>query len=330
MRVSVCVTVFASALWAGNAHAQDNTAFAQQRFTRGTALYDAHDYTHALDDFRASLALYSSPNARLYVARCLRELGRLDEALPEFDRAAREAADRAPTDPRYAATRDAARAEGHAIESRVGTVTVVIPGVTPTAHVQVAGREVPIAGLGVAIPVLPGDVAISVDAEGYFEDRQVIHVAAGHDTAVELHLRPRPVLAGPTIVPARTALSPHPEALPVTHPATGVPRAVAIASLGVGTVGLLGFVTFGLLANGRYSSLQTTCGMATCPASLQGDVNTGRTYQTLTNGSLAAMLVGGAAGGIFWLLGHPATTDAPVSGLRMGFTGNALTLDGAF
>ncbi|MBK6535337.1 MAG: tetratricopeptide repeat protein [Deltaproteobacteria bacterium] len=79
--VGVCVPAVASA--------QDNTAFAQQRFTRGTALYDARDFPQALVEFRASIELYGSPNTRLYLARCLRELGRLDESVPEFERAMR-------------------------------------------------------------------------------------------------------------------------------------------------------------------------------------------------------------------------------------------------
>ena len=46
-------------------------------------LYDAKHYAEALTAFRASHDVVKSPNTRLMIARCLRELGRLGEAYAE-------------------------------------------------------------------------------------------------------------------------------------------------------------------------------------------------------------------------------------------------------
>ena len=50
-------------------------------FDRGRALFQDRDYERALAEFRASLELYRSPNTRLYVGVCLKELSRFAEAV---------------------------------------------------------------------------------------------------------------------------------------------------------------------------------------------------------------------------------------------------------
>ena len=64
---------------------------AQTHFLKGKASFDRNDLPGALEEFRASLEIVASPNARLYVARTLREMGRLVEAYAEFGRTAAEA-----------------------------------------------------------------------------------------------------------------------------------------------------------------------------------------------------------------------------------------------
>ena len=85
--------------------AQDDVTFvAQQRYDTGLAAYEAGALDDALTHFRASFAVARSPNTRLMIARTLRNLGRLAEAVVEYDLAAREATDRAQTEARFDAT----------------------------------------------------------------------------------------------------------------------------------------------------------------------------------------------------------------------------------
>ena len=53
---------------------------AASRFAQAQSLYDAGNFTGALPIFEELTRETSSPNARFYVARCLRELGRTVEA----------------------------------------------------------------------------------------------------------------------------------------------------------------------------------------------------------------------------------------------------------
>src|SRR5688500_11033487 len=61
-----------------------SSATAEQRFFEGQKLYGAEKYTEALEQFRASFELLPSPNSKLYVARCLRELGQHAEAYDAY------------------------------------------------------------------------------------------------------------------------------------------------------------------------------------------------------------------------------------------------------
>src|SRR5437868_6752686 len=61
------------------------------RFKAAQQLYDKGDFAGALALFRDVMGINGSPNARLYAARCLRELGRLPEAYEELTIAIRDA-----------------------------------------------------------------------------------------------------------------------------------------------------------------------------------------------------------------------------------------------
>ena len=311
--VGVCVPTAASA--------QDNTAFAQQRFTRGTTLYDARDFPHALDEFRASIELYASPNTRLYLARCLRELGRLDEAVPEFERAMREAGDRARLDPRYVQTRDAAQAELAQVEPRVGRLTLTVPDVPEGASVRVNQRVVPVAALGIAIPVMPGAVTITIEAAGFEPEERRTEVAAGREATVGVVLRRRADAGGVTEV--ATLVRPR---VPVPADSRGgPPRSLAWIGVGVGAAGFAGFAAFYALASGRFDDLEARCGGAPCAGVPQSDVDEGRTFQVLTNVSLGVGIAGAAAAVTLFALGRsPAPPVAVAVGPR------SVTVGGSF
>lgn len=330
MRAITLPLIAALALAATPAASQDNTAFAQQRFTRGSGLYEQREFGTALEEFRASLALYGSPNTRLYVARCLRELGRIDEALPEFERAMREAADRAPTDPRYAATRDAAQTEMLAIAGLVGRLTLTIPDAPSGVVVRVNDREIPREALGVAFPVMPGHVRIVVESAEHETERRETDITAGGEVTVGVVLRRRPQSnAGQTELERPPPVNvPTP---PPPPPPTGFSRNLAWIGFGVGAAGLIGFAAFGATANGVFSDLQARCGNAPCPESERGTVDQGRTFQTLTNVSLGVGIVGVVAGAVLFIVGRGPEPERPAPqrvSLQLGV--GSLGLSGVF
>jgi hypothetical protein len=293
----------------GAAHAQETTTpngsnlmFAQQRYERGTVLYADRRYAEALEEFRASLDLYVSPNSRLAVARCLRELGRLPEAVLDFERAAGEAADRAVSDPRFAVTRDKAREELRAVEARIARVRVVFSSAADAKDARVTINDVviPAGAIGLLVPVMPGDVHVQAERPSHARASRDLHVEPGRVAEAELRFAESPPTNGPRS--NGTALQPGPAAQ--ARP-TGL-RSAAWIAFGVGGAGLVSFTVFGILAGTHHANLESECGSSTatprpCPAQLQGDVDRGVTYQTLTNVSLGIALGSAALGaGLLW------------------------------
>src|SRR6185503_10233169 len=64
---------------------------AQKTFRVGDELYDGKRFSEALTAYRASYEIVASPNSRLMIARCMRELGRLSDAYTEFEGAVADA-----------------------------------------------------------------------------------------------------------------------------------------------------------------------------------------------------------------------------------------------
>ena len=81
---------------------------AQTRFLKGRELFGQGHFGAALEEFRASYAVVASPNARLYMGRCMREQKRLAAAYAELGHAAAEGRQLAHEDPRYARTAETA------------------------------------------------------------------------------------------------------------------------------------------------------------------------------------------------------------------------------
>lgn len=320
-------------LAAASASAQDNAAFAQQRYARGTTLYESRDFAHALDEFRASLELYGSPNTRLYVARSLRELGRIDEAMSEYERAMREAADRANSDPRYVATRDAAHAEMVALEPRVGRVIITLDQPPANVVVRVNQREIPAAGLGVPMPVLPGHVEVRVQARGFVDDRRELELGAGQQASVAF-----PALRRRTTLEGIDETAPGEGAPGTLRPsARGVPRVVPWVVLGVGAAGLVAFGVMGAMASSQFDALESRCGAMRCPESEQAEVDSGRSLQTGANVALGIGITGAVVGGVLMALRRPAERAAapssaasPTARLRVAPMGLGLSLGGSF
>ncbi|MBW2458186.1 MAG: tetratricopeptide repeat protein, partial [Deltaproteobacteria bacterium] len=131
-----------------------------EAFAWARKLWEAGDHAAALPLFRRALAVTGSPNARLYVARCLRELGRLPEAHEEMARTVREAMAQAEKEERYVPTRDAAATELALLERRIGRLVVALDSSLAGASVVVNGVALPPDRLGQSVAIPPGAVHI--------------------------------------------------------------------------------------------------------------------------------------------------------------------------
>jgi hypothetical protein len=266
------------------ASAQDAVGFAQQRFLRGQQLFNARDYAAALDEFRASLELYASPNSRLYVARALRETGRLGEAYVQFDQAEREASERAASDPRYGPTRDAAHDELRDLAPRIGRVRVDVPDATSATELRVEGRAVPHAAIGLLVPITPGAVHVEVvEADRVMAERTVI-VAAGQERTLTISrvAHAPAVSAAPPARPAAVS-GPSGSVAPVT-----ALRVAGWTAVALGSGALAGSAVVGAFESADFSSVMHACGG---PCTNGADIATleqGMSLQVATNVLLSA------------------------------------------
>ena len=150
---------------------------AQARFARGRQLFVEKKYREALAEFEGSRDIVASPNARLYIAHCQRELGNLVAAYEEFGRAATEAREHAAGDPRYAKTAESGEKERDAIAPRLAFLTVTVQNATPETKLTIAGEEIKSAAWREAAPVLPGTTELVAVTPGRRAARASVTVA---------------------------------------------------------------------------------------------------------------------------------------------------------
>ena len=108
---------------------------AMDHFTAGKQAFEEKNYEKAAMELRASLDVVNSPNARLELARALRDGGKLDQAWAEYERVVQDATKLAAKEPRYTKTADAATTERTDVESKLAFVIVTV------AHARASSRR---------------------------------------------------------------------------------------------------------------------------------------------------------------------------------------------
>lgn len=281
---------------------------AQERFLRAKDLFDHQAYDKALDEFRASLAIVNSPNARLYVGRCLRARGTLVDAYVELGRASVEAREAIPTDGRYELTAKEATTERDEVAATLGFVTLDVHGADASTEIAVQGRSVPASARGEAVPVEPGRVEVVATTPGRRSASRAIDVAAGAHATVSLDVPPAPPAppSAPRAALAESASSPSTAGAAPFVPLAWGSAAVAVVGLGVFTVA-------GLRAHALYSDLQSACGSGPCAQDRSSDVESGTHAQTIANVGLVVGVVGAVAAVTFFVLSlsHDHARHAP-------------------
>ncbi|MBW2457702.1 MAG: hypothetical protein JRI68_24570 [Deltaproteobacteria bacterium] len=306
--------------------------------------YMAQRYTEALPLFRQLANENRSPNARLYVARSLREVGRLPEAYEEMKATAADAAKRAKTEPRFTATRDAAAKELKQLQRQVGFVTLHLPGKPHGLVVELNGAPVPSHRLSEKTAVMPGTVRIRADAPGFVGYRQDLSVAAGETESVAIALTPkvksRPVVPppapAPTPAPApaptqTTApapppppVAPPPEPLPAPPPEPEEPEGPdkpgkgmlvgGIVAVGLAALCGIGFGVTRKMAGDQYDEVNEACGGTRCPTDdYEDDIDAGEALDIASHASLGAGALALLTGGVLITI-HLVRDDGPEPG----------------
>lgn len=293
---------------------------AQRRFDQARTRFEQNDFANALPEFQASLALVRSPNTRLYIGLCLARIGRVGEAYAALALAAQEAADRAPQEARYAATRDLARRELEALTPRIARLAVQVATPVAGLRVRVGNAAVPETQYGVEVPYTPGEAVVTAEAPGYATFSQVVRLGARVTSTVAVRLQPAPdatASATPGVLPEQA-----PVEAPVEAPTRGGGVRVAgvvLTVLGAASLGM--FAYFGNDAAERYEALRSACGNRRCTASRNAEIDEGEQSQTYANVSLGVGLGAITVGAILIAVGGARTerapaADAPTAALR--------------
>jgi hypothetical protein len=317
-------------LMAAHASAQSSPASAsgegkgaQETFREAQKLYEARDWEGALPLFREAFADSGSPNAHLYVARCLRELGKLDEAYEEMKATVAKATELAEEEAKYAPTRDAAATELALLERKVARIVVAIADPPSGTSVELNGKPLPADKLGVPIAVMPGEIEVRASAPGSAGSSATVDVGAGQMKTIALALAGADDSEAPPPVVVE-----EPQRRDSAPPTGGGLRTAGFVAAGVGVVGLAVFAIAGSMANSRFATLEDECGDSRCQDPKYADtVDEGKRFDTMANIGLVVGALGLAAGGAMIVFGGPskpsegASVAVSPSALSFGYRG---------
>jgi hypothetical protein len=295
---------------------------AQARFVKGRDLYNAKKYEAALTELNASLDIITSPNTRLYVGRCLRDMGRTVAAYAELGRTMVEAKELTRDDPRYEKAAQAANDERVALAPKLAFVDVRVLHPAADTTLKVAGDDVRRGGWEEPVPVLPGAATVVVDTPGHATVTQEIQLAAGEHKSV-------------TVDAAATSTA---NAGTVAAPSTGEVasdgqpkyRPIVIATAALAAAGLATFFVAGAMSNSTYSDLKAACGERTCPPGHEDDISSGKTQQTFANVGLVVFVLSAATSVTLFVIGTPKKASTTAATARVTAGPSFVGLQGAF
>lgn len=280
-RLGCAGAAIASLVLSGPAWAQPETPTPQpdpavELFRDGVKLAQEGKCAEALPLLTRSFELAPSPNSELVVARCLRDTGRIVEALARYEAAAAEAQRRVGEgQTKYERTADEAKREGDEVKSRLGTVTVEVRGAKEGATVEIEGQKVELDANGQAKALRPPGrtrVVVRVSPDKTFD--RVVEVGAGAQAFVA--------------VDVATIEKGGPKEVPKPVPSGGSRRDWAYplswVAGGLATAGFAAFAGLGLTSQSLYDDLESSCGNR-CGAR-RDDVERGESLQLGANISL--------------------------------------------
>jgi len=279
---------------------------ATDAFKQGTSLFQQKKFALALDQFRTSYATVQSPNSALYVARCLVEMGQTKEAYAQFKKVIAEADARSKTEPKYAPTRDSAKAELDELMAKVASLTIIVSGAPEGSSLRVGGAIVPKESWGTPLPQDPGPVDAVLEVPGKPPVTQRVTLKKGEKQSITLTAPVDQVVTPP----------PPPPKQEESGPSVMLPLAITFGGIGVIGMGMFGVA--GGMSLGTYSELEDGC-PSNCPAET---IDRGETEQMIANIGLTVGAVGLAAGATFLIVelagGGGGTTEARAIDIDVG------------
>lgn len=317
------------------AEAIDGRTAARRMADEAANSFENGQFEQARDLFHRANELFPAPALMLWEARALEKLGRLVEAEDLCMTAQRYKLRPDDSDVARTAMRDAGN-DAERLRKRIPTIAVKLRGVNPndpSVEVQLNGKRLHPALIGFPVPVDAGSRTVSLRIRGREVRQQTITLVEGERTTIELDASTGPsktptdapsAMAAPTDA-TRVAADAHGESSPwYAQPALGW------AGVGLGAVGLGTGIIAGLTANSRHQALEDKCTGNACPASVSDDLDSFRTYRTV---STLGYVIGGvalAAGVTVLVIAPRVAPRQSTIALRLQLTPQSAALAGHF
>lgn len=283
---------------------------ARDLFDRGLKLEEQNQWAQALEKFRKVAAVKTTPAVRFHVALCLENLGKLVDALNEFERAQSEAASESSNNATTVANNSARHVA--LLHERIPRVTIQLPSGVSDATITIDGGTVSTGLAGTEIPLDPGAHAITVTAPGKLPfEKKIELVERQPPIVVEVTLHDEavtsPVVPSTEDDPGKKDVVDPPE-----HPSHG-PGALPwiVGSIGVAALGGAG--VFYLMRASTISDLDSACqgpNRTQCPQSKSDVADKGKTYSTVSAVLLGVGAVGVATAVVLFLVAPSSSSDA--------------------
>jgi hypothetical protein len=315
-----CVASCLFIAWSGAAFAQStreapvsagDPTVIKLRFANAQKLFKEGRFGDALPLFQNLADTTQSPNARLYVGHCLKELGKFVEAHAAFTAVVKEINDH--PDEKYQPTREAAISELAVLNVRLGRVIINVAESPPNVVVKLDGNAVEEKTLGSSIVVAPGAHHVEATAGALAPVRGDVNIEGGEVKTVLLSFKKAVDETPFSVVGSSNASVATTPSADSKSDDGATMRTMGFVAGGVGVAGLAVFTITGLMAKSAFNDLETKCGGPCADASYVDQIHRGKTLQTTANVGLVVGLVGVAAGATLFVVGRPHHPDASVA-----------------
>jgi len=316
------MTLWLSAL---NAQAQtgeiESRVLARRMADEGATLFEGGKYEEARELFHRANSLYPAPALELWEARSLNKLGRLVEAEERYASVKRYRIRPEDSEVVRSAVAEAA-AEVDNLRRRIPTITIRLRGAIPTDPaivVHMAGKALNPTLIGLPIPTDPSSPTITLESRGVELRREVVVLKEGDHQVVILDATP---------LPAPLHSDPTPNAPVKPAPFVGTAstatqpwfrrRDVGWIVTGFGAASLATGITSGLIAVAKHDSLAQGCPDQACSPAYSDDLNSFRTYRTISTIGYVVGAVGLGSGITILALSSRASAVPSVATISLG------------
>jgi len=295
---------------------------------QGKEAFDAQSYAHAVDLFHRAYALVPAPTIALYEAQSLVKLGRLVEAEEAYMRAVRTQLDAQSSEQFRVAVADAERELGE-LQPRIPKLVIAVTGPAagrPDLQVELDGKPLQAAVLGVSMPIDPGQHVLRAVASGGEPAEVSFEISEKEQRRLEVS--PVPGQVPRPVTPVGRATSPPSDAPKASRP-WQKPLAIAVGSVGV--AGLATGIVTGLMAGSRHRAAERECPGRVCLEGT-GGAEALDSFRTLRTVSTIGYVVGGVgvAAGATLLLTAPTNAPATASSVKVWVSAGRVGVLGAF